>query len=158
MHYLVRLVIEGDNIETVMDQAGCVMGNLVEQREFDWYRTEDDNCAWADCWKPVPLDSDTGIAWVKDAIDAQFSEFKHSMQAIRYMVQNYSDEQIFDEDFGDKPEMHLSRYYFSKASGYHANTALLYDTYGTAIPNNTDLMRCIDESMKHWVIQVDCHN
>ena len=158
MHYFVHLVIGGDDIDTVMDQARCVMDNLIEQHEFDWYRTEDDNCTWADCWKPVPLDSDTGKAWVTDAIDAQFSEFKHSMRAIRYMVQNHSDEQIFDEDFGDKPEMHLSRYYFSKASGCHANAALLYDTYGTAIPNNADLRRCVDEAMNDWVIQVDCHN
>ena len=95
---------------------------------------------------------------ISGVFDAQFDEFKHSMQAIRHMVQNYSDEGTFDEDFGEKPEMHLSRYYFTKASGCHANAALLYDTYGTAIPNDTDLGRCVDEAMKYWVIQVDCHN
>lgn len=158
MHYLVRLIVEGDDIDTVMDQARYVMDSLVEQREFDWYRTEDDDCAWADCWKPVPLESETGKAWVKDAMDAQFDEFKHSMQVIRHMVQNYSVEQIFDESFGDKPAMHLSRYYFSKASGYHSNAALLYDTFGTPIPNNTGLKYSTDESKCYWVIQVDCHN
>lgn len=158
MHYLVRLIIDGDDIDTVMDQARYVMDSLVEQREFDWYRTESDDSAWEDCWKPVPFDSETGKAWVKDAIDAQFDELKHSMQVIRHMVQNYSDEQIFDESFGEKPAMHLSRYYFSKASGYHANAALLYDTFGTTIPNNTGLKDFIDESKHYWVIQVDCHN
>lgn len=158
MHYLVRLIIDGDDIDTVMDQARYVMDSLVEQREFDWYRTEDDDCAWADCWKPVPLESETGKAWVKDALDAQFDEFKHSTQVIRHMIQNYSDEQVFDEAFGEKPAMHLSRYYFSKASGYHANAALLYDSFGTAIPNNTGLKDYIDESKRYWVIQVDCHN
>lgn len=158
MHYLVRLIVEGDDIDTVMDQARYVMDSLVEQREFDWYRTEDDDCAWADCWKPVPLESETGKAWVKDAMNAQFDEFKHSTQVIRHMVQNYSDDQIFDESFGEKPAMHLSRYHFSKASGNHANAALLYDTFGSAIPNNTDLRYYIDDSKRYWVIQVDCHN
>ena len=134
------------------------MMDLVEWREFDWYQTESADCRWEDCWNPVPLDSDTAKAWIKDAMDSQFAEFKHSMTAIRHMVLNYDDEQIFDEDFGENCETHLSRYYFSKASGYHANASLLYDTYGTAITSNTDLRNYIDQSKSYWVIQVDCHN
>jgi hypothetical protein len=158
MHYLVRLIIEADDSATAIDQAKCAMDALIEQREFDWYREEGDESAWEGCWKPMPLESNTAKAWIKDAMDSQFAEFNHSMTAIRHMVLNYNNEQIFDEDFGENREMHPSRYYFSKASGYHANASLLYDTYGSAITSNTDLRSYIDQSKSYWVIQVDCHN
>ena len=80
------------------------------------------------------------------------------MKAIRHMVLNYSDEQIFDEDFGDNLKIHLSRYYLCKASGYHASACLLYDTNGSAIINDTDFMYYLSEPERYWVVQVDCHN
>lgn len=158
MHYLVRLIVEGEDINEAMSQARCVMDNLVEWREFDWYRYDGDDCAWEDYWKPARLDSETGKAWVKDAMDVQFVEFKHCMKAIRHMVLNYSDEQIFDEDFGENLEVHLSRYYFSKASGYHANACLLYDTNGASITDSEALEYYLQSPDNLWVVQVDCHN
>lgn len=62
MHFLARLVVEGEDINAAMSQARCVMDNLVEWREFDWYSHESDGSFWEDCWKPARLDSETGKA------------------------------------------------------------------------------------------------
>lgn len=158
MHYLIRLIIEADDSATAIDQAKCAMDTLIEQREFDWYREERDESAWEDCWNPMPLDSDTGQAWVKNAIDSQFAEFTACMKSIRHMVQNYTDEQIFDEKFATNQPVSLSRYYFSKASGYHANACQLYDTTGGAITSHRELEYHLKSPNNLWVVQVDCHN
>ncbi|NCU38604.1 hypothetical protein EOL96_06145 [Candidatus Saccharibacteria bacterium] len=158
MHYLVRLIVDASDSETAKGQAHCAIDTMLEEHEFDWYREEGDANAWEDCWKPVRFSSKQGQAWVQDAMATQLSEFKLSMQAVRHMVAGFTDEQIFDEDFDQDNRMHLSRYYFSKASGYHANACVLYDTNGTAIPNNTDLRYCTEKPDDLWVVQVDCHN
>jgi len=161
MHYLVRLIVEADNADEANNQADSVMTDLVEWNEFDWYSMEASESRWLDCWKPVRLNTKKGLGLVQDAMQGQFAEFKQVMETIRFMLDNCSDEQIFNEDFElyrDSNKGYLSRYQFSKASGYHANACQLFDSTGSTIVNQRELDRLLKEPSGLWVVQVDCHN
>jgi hypothetical protein len=159
MHYLVRLIVEADDINDAKSRADSVMIDLVEYGEFDWYRDEADDSGWPDCWKPVRLSTKKARATVADAVQSQLIEFKQAIATIRLMLESYSDEQIFNEEFTHDTEGHyLSRYQFSRASGYHANTCLLFDTNGSAIISQRELDLLLKEPDGLWVVQVDCHN
>jgi len=158
MHYLVRLIIEAEDVEEVISQASSVMDNLVDWNEIDWYTYPDQESGWDDCWKPMKLESESGQAWVREAMDAQYDDFSRCMLSIRQMVLDYSDQEIFEEDFGEKSSNYLSRYIFSKASGYHANSCQLYDTNGSSITNRGDLSYYLKDPENLWVVQVDCHS
>lgn len=159
MHYLVRLIIEADTAEEANSQADSVMMDLVEWREFDWYTMQDMESGWEGCWKPVRLTTKKAQAMVRKTMQDQLAEFKDTITTIRLMLDHYSDEQIFNEEFEQKtPGRYLSRYQFSKASGYHANACQLYDTTGNAITNQRELDMYLKEPKHLWVVQVDCHN
>ena len=158
MHYLIRLIVEATTTAEANTQADSVMMDLIEWREFDWYQTDPAESGWEECWKPKRLNSELGLMWVNDAIGAQFNEFRECMRSIRDMVGSYSDAQIFDEKFDNNQAARLSRYYFSKASGYHANACQLYDNGGSSITNRRELEYYLKAPENLWVVQVDCHN
>ncbi|OIP86280.1 hypothetical protein AUK57_00715 [Candidatus Saccharibacteria bacterium CG2_30_41_52] len=159
MHYLVRLIVEADNATEANSKADNVMSDLVEWNEFDCYYSETDDSRWPDCWKPVRLSAKKAQSMAIDAMQGQLAEFKQALATIRFMLEQYSDEQIFNEDFKQDIAGHyLSRYQFSRASGYHANACQLFDTNGSAITNQRELDLLLKESEGLWVVQVDCHN
>jgi len=158
MHYLVRLIVEADNTDEAKGQAENVMDNLIEWHEFDWYQTSADSSRWPECWKPMRLTNKKAQALVADAMQGQLEEFKRSMETIRTMVANFTDEQIFEEDFGDKRDASYSRWQFSRASGYHANACQLFDNGGCSITNQKQLDWYLKEPKGLWVVQVDAHN
>ena len=158
MHYLVRLMVEAEDAQEANNHAECVMNDLVEWREFDWYSTEADEGRWEDCWKPVRLNTKKGKAMVQDAMQGQLEEFKRSMAAVRLMLDQYTDGQIFNEEFEQIEGHYLSRYQFSRASGYHANACQLFDNGGCSITNQKQLDWYLKEPKGLWVVQVDCHN
>lgn len=158
MHYLVRLIVQAGNIEEAISQADSIMFDLLERNEFDWYSTKDDESRRDECWKPVRLSTKKGLAIVQDAMQDQLAEFKDAMTTIRLMLDQYSDEQIFNEEFERTEGRYLSRYQFSKASGYHANACQLFDTDGSHITSHHELDRYTADPTGAWVVQVDCHN
>ena len=159
MHYLVRLIVKADNVDEANNQADSVMMDLVEWREFDWFHTSADGSRWPDCWKPVHLSTKKGRDMAQDAMKGQLAEFSQAIATIRLMLEQYSDEQIFNEDFKQDIARHyLSRYQFSRASGYHGNTCQLYDTDGCAITSQRELDLLLKDTKDLWVVQVDCHN
>jgi hypothetical protein len=158
MHYLVRVIVEAEDAKEANNHAECVLNDLLEWKEFDWYSTSTDESRWEHCWKPVRLDSNKGQAWVKDAMKSQLDEFVRTMQTVRLMVRDYSDEQIFNEEFEQVDGHYLSRYQFSRASGYHGNACQLFDTNGSSITSQKELDSYLKEPNGLWVVQVDCHN
>lgn len=158
MHYLVRIIVEAESADEANERADHIMTNLIEWREFDWYHTTADESRWINYWKPCRLGSKEGLARVKDAMAGQLSEFRQTMKTIRFMLDNYSDEQIFNEEFEQVKGHYLTRYRFSVASGYHGNACQLFDTGGCHITNQRDLDRFTLNPKRLWVVQVDCHN
>ncbi len=158
MHYLVRLIVEADSAEEANSQADSVMMDLIEWREFDWYHTEADDSRWEDCWKPMRLSTKKARAMVQDAMQGQLAEFKQTIATIRIMLDSYSDEQIFNEEFQQVDGHYLSRYQFSRASGYHANACQLFGEGGDSITSQKQLEWHLKDTARLWVVQVDCHN
>lgn len=158
MHYLIRVIVEAENADEAKGQTENVMDNLIEWREFDWYTPQSSESRWDDCWKPVRLTSKKGRAWVNDAMQGQLDEFQRTMQTVRLMLKEYSDEQIFNEEFKQVEGHYLSRYQFSRASGYHANACQLFDNGGCSITTQKQLDWYLKEPKGLWVVQVDCHN
>lgn len=158
MHYLVRLIVNGDDADEAKAEAMSVMEDLVDWREFDWYHTNADGSRWEDCWKPIRLSTKKAQAMVQDAMQGQLAEFKDSLAAIRLMLDGYTDEQIFNEEFERVDGHYLSRYQFSKASGYHANACQLFGESGDSITSQKQLDAYLKDTARLWVVQVDCHN
>jgi hypothetical protein len=158
MHYLVRLIVNADTREDAHAEAERAMDELVEWHEFDWYTPESSESRWDECWTPVRLTSKKGKAWVKDAMQGQLDEFRQTMRNVRFMLEQYNDEQIFDEEFEQIEGYYLSRYQFSRASGYHANTCQLFGEDGYSITNQKQLDGYLKDTKNLWVVQVDCHN
>ena len=156
MHYLVRMIVEAESEQDAHDEAFTIADQLVESQEFDYF-TEIDS-RWDECWKPVRLSSKAGLEAVQATMDEQRAEFIESMKKVRKMVSRYSDEQIFNEEFEKVEGGYLSRYYFSKASGYHADACRLYSTGYCEITSQRELDHYLNNPENYWVVSVDFHN
>lgn len=155
MHYLLRLIVRADNTEDAISEAHSVMEDLVDWHEFDWYQTSIDDSRWPDCWSPVKVSSKKGAAWIKDAMTSQYEEFKRTMQSVQHMVENYSDEQIYEEQFEQTAELYLSRWRFNSVAG-RGNQ--VFDADGSTIHNQHYLGLVTKDTDDLWVVQVDAHN
>lgn len=158
MHYLVTLIVEGETAKDANDMADTTMMDLVEWKEFDWYTTEADNSRWPNCWKPIKLSTKKAQVLVNRAMQEQLDEFNQTMSTIRIMLDRHSDEQIFNETFEQVDGHYLSRYQFSKASGYHGNACQLFGCGGDAIISQRGLEYYLKDPKNLWVVQVDAHN
>ncbi len=158
MHYLVTLIVPGEDIAEANSNADSIMMDLIEWKEFDWYQTEAADSRWEDCWKPISLSSKKAQAIVANTMQGQLEEFKQALSTIRVMLDKYSDEQIFNEEFEQESGHYLSRWQFSRASGYHANACQLFGEGGDSIISQQQLDWYLKDAEKLWVVQVDCHN
>ena len=158
MHYLVYVVVEAKDEAEANSRTDYIMMDLVEQKEFDWYSGDHDESRWEDCWKPMRLSTKKAQAMVQDAMQGQLAEFKQTIATIRIMLDSYSDEQIFNEEFQQVDGHYLSRYQFSRASGYHANACQLFGEGGDSITSQKQLEWYLKDTARLWVVQVDCHN
>ena len=157
MHYLVRLIVEADSAEEANSQADSVMMDLIEWREFDWYHTEADDSRWEDCWKPMRLTEKKAQTLLQDAMRWQFDEFKNALATIRLMIDNYTDEQIFNEKFKPVEGHHLSRYHFGIASGYHGAVHRIFGEGSEPIISQEELDYHLKNRKDLWLVLVDCH-
>lgn len=158
MHYLVRLIVAADDADEANSEADSVMTDLIEWKEFDWYNTSTDDSRWEDCWSPIRLSTEKAQAMVQDVMQSQLAEFKQTIATIRLMLDSYSDEQIFNEDFEQVDGHYLARYQFSRASGYHANACQLFGEGGDSITSQKQLNYYLKDTDRLWLVQVDCHN
>ena len=158
MHYLVTLIVEGENKFDAHHAADAAMMDLVEQHEFDWYHDTEEGSRWPNCWKPRRLNTVKGQELVASAMKQQYDEFCLSMDTVRVMLRDYTDEQIYNEDFGRDTDYQFTRYRFTVLSGYHANAGYLFGAEADGILNQPELDVYLEHPEKYWVVQVDCHN
>lgn len=158
MHYLVRLIVEAPDAAEARDVAESTMEDLVEWREFDWFTVTKEDSRWEECWQPMKMSTKKAQDLVKDAMRGQFDEFKQTLATIRLMLESHSDEQIYNEEFGQVHGHYLSRYQFSKASGYHGNACQLFGPGGDSIISQKELEYYLRDTKNLWLVQVDAHN
>ena len=158
MHYLIRLIVEAANAEEAKLRADTILTDLVERHEIDWYHNGEEGSRWADCWKPMRLTTKKGKAVATEALSNQHQEFLWAMNAIRLMLERYTDEQILNEDFNQTTGHYFSRYHFTVAGGCGANACYLFSLEGKQLSKQRELDRYLDDTEKYWIVQVDCHN
>ena len=158
MHYLVNVIVKAKDATEANAETDSLMMNLVECKEFDWYSGEDDDSRWEDCWKPMQLSNEKAQAIVQVTMQSQFAEFKEALSAIRLMLTDYTDEQIFNEQFEPVEGRYLSRYQFDRASGYHGGVCQLFNDGGEPIISQQELDWYLKDPKDFWLVRVGCHN
>lgn len=97
MHYLIRLLVEGENKEEARSNAEAAAVQLVQQGQFDWFVER--RGRWSECWKPVLLSRVTGHPQLQAALKATGSHagvcflYGGSLEALRteHEVKRYMD-------------------------------------------------------------------
>lgn len=163
MHYLVKMLVQADNAKEALEQAQMDADTMVEYQYIDWY---DLNGRWGDS-KAYGVSSKKGKALLEEGMKCNRDEFDRAMAAIRYMMDNYTDDDIYNENFTKTDqhdsEFYLSRYQFTIASG-RANAACVYamdgNLWGSRVENDKDLEHILEgnKDKKLWVVPVDVHN
>lgn len=158
MHYLVQFIVEAENAEEANSKADSILENLVRWGDFDWYNDSASTSRWDECWKPIRLSEEKAKVIVQATMNEQFKEFEETLAAIKFMLEKYSTEQIFNERFDQSTSEHfLSRYQFTVASGHGGIPRQLYAD-SSAISSQRELDRYLENTEGLWVVQVDCHS
>lgn len=161
MHYLVKLIVKADTAEEALQQAESDADTMVEYGYCDWYNMDG---RWGTS-KAYGVNTKKGKELIKEGMDENRYEFDRAMAAIRYMMENYNDDEIYNENFTQvdqkESEFYLSRYQFTVASG-KSNAGVCYamdgDLWGSRIDNDKDLGHVLAHDAKLWVVPVDVHN
>lgn len=163
MHYLVRMLVEAETAEEALEQAYSDCDTMVEYQYIDWFNMDG---RWGKS-KAYRITSKKGRELLEEGMKSNRNEFDGAMAAIRYMMENYTDDEIYNEDFTNtdqnESEYYLSRYQFTIASGT-PNSASVYamdsSLWGTKVDNDKDLNHILEghDKKKLWVVPVDVHN
>lgn len=167
MHYLVKLVVKGSNATEALEQAVIDADTLVEYGDYDWYAVDG---RWGK-GKAYGVDSKKGQELLKEGMKFHRQEFDSGLAHIRYMLQHYSDDDIYNENWGEvdrdslpKDVYYLSKYQFNIADGGR-NGAFVYamdgDLWGGMAQKDSDLEHILNKNNKPdklWVVPIDFHN
>ncbi len=140
MHYLVKMIVKADDAEEALAQAERDADELIERGTFDWYAMDG---RWGNA-EALTVGSDEGKALIKEGMESDRADFDRGLEAIRYMLNNFSDDEIYNERFGDQKnsEFYLSRYQFNVVSG-DTNSPCVYavdgNLWGGKVHNDRDL-------------------
>ena len=167
MHYLINLIIEGENRQEVLEDARDYADTLVKQGEFDY---GDFHGRWGDS-VPYKVTSKKGRELLDKGMQNSRHEFDTALTHARYMLDNYTADEIYEEEFGSKEQQdkikeandkiyYLSRYMFAKVDG-RDNANYVYannNIWCGAIENQKSLDHVLNEDKILWVVPVDFHN
>lgn len=161
MHMLVRLLVEADNAKEALALAESDADDLVERGEFD-YHSFDGRWGKSEAYLAT---SKEGKKHIDDAMAEDKQEFTSGLAAIRYMLENFSDEDIYEENFPKHDDIkdklpegvyHLSRWNFTQASGNSHGPAVYSE--GSKVDNQKSLRYQFEYAKnKLWVVPVDFH-
>lgn len=161
MHYLVRILTETDNKEQAIANAFSYADDLVESGDFDWYNTGSER--WNEGGKAFKLSSKTGQKWLQSALDNNRHEFNRGLEAVKAMLNEFSDDDIYNEKFGT-PEQRQARKYFASRYSFTMvgrGQSYLYgdnDLWGGAIQNDSELEQVTKDRKDLWIVSIDFHN
>jgi hypothetical protein len=163
MHMLIAAIVEADGKEEAMTKAASVFEDLVDEGIFDYYNLFVDEGAkkrWGMLSPAVRLESDEGKQLLDRLLKATKENLFENLKAIRELLQEYSDEDIwFGDDFdslptekkvyrllkqGDKKvdfekSVRFLRYCCRAVGSYVGNSIYLYDETGDGIRSLTEL-------------------
>lgn len=112
MHYLVRILSQGASRKEAHERAISYADALVEQGDFDYH--------YGEHRKTCELTSAVGKRAVEGALAANRREFDDAIQVARLMLDRYTDEQIYNDDYPDDDhDYYASRWQFSQVGDGH---------------------------------------
>lgn len=156
MHYLIRIVSEGSTKEEARDAAFDFADTLVEQNDFDYH---------ADAGHTYPLTSKLGQEAIEGALRSTREDFMRALKVVKIMLRDFTDEQIYQEDFGEEDPEHPRDYYASRWQFAQVGTTKSYfyataGIWGAAITNDRDYATALsDQDPKElWVTTIDFHH
>lgn len=188
MHMMIRVLTYGKTREEGFEKAKEVLEDLVDGergRPFDWYTTFDDDSAttsgkarFGETPFCVEADSKEGKELIKEGHEATKREFMEHIARLRVGLDNFTDEQLFEEQdkFEPKREDYINGFfkYNAHCVGQYAGSQIwLYDNDGQGIRDTETLnnvlskWKCLYEDKgqenphkedKVWVTPVDVHH
>jgi hypothetical protein len=112
VHYLIGILTEGDTRHQARAHAVAFADELVTRGEFDYY---DKLRA-----RTYTLASALGKKAVEGALAANRREFDAALHTVKLMLQVFTDEQIYQDDYPPEPrEYYASRYEFTQVGDGH---------------------------------------
>jgi hypothetical protein len=164
MHILVRLIVEAEDATDAIIAAETFADDLTGEngQDFDWYNFDG---RWGKS-EAYLIDSAEGKRLLDEGMQFQRNDFDEALEHVRYMLENYTDSQIYEEqltDLPDKPKgiYYLSRYQFSKVGGT-AGASYIYasaDLWGGKVENERELEAALRNANREhiWIVPVDFH-
>jgi hypothetical protein len=151
-----------------LGRAKEIFEGLVEQGEFDYYHTYEDE---PDLLPPVRADSPEGKRTIEEGMNAYKYWVMTALKEIRQVLAKYSDEQIFNRTLDNK-ELFMFDYNCHLVGAYEGFPVSLYDDDGEGITTPEHLndalskWKCLYEDKgvpnPHkdddiWVVEADVH-
>lgn len=183
MHMLIAAIVRADNKTDALNLAKHVFDDLVDARVFDYYNTFDDKYArarWGEQPLAAKLESEDGRQLLHELMDATKDDLLENLCTIRELLQEQTDEDIWNgDDFdclpADKKVFRVlkngdKRVDFEKSVRYFRHCCLgvgrysgpsiyLYDENGEGIRDLTDLKHLLEQENKDklWIVPADVH-
>jgi hypothetical protein len=157
MHYPTVILTQAEQQEEAHDKAIQFANELLLTGDYDYFNANGER--WEESGKTYALASEAGKRAVELALTANRRTFDMALHAARMMLQEFTDEQIYQEDFGEGERNYLpSRWQFGQV--YDA-TPYIYGDHdvwgGEAIRNDTDYQAATENQGNLWVTCLDFH-
>src|SRR5690348_7660170 len=117
MHQLVAIISGGKTRKEAFDNALGMADDLVERDEFDYHE---------DAGTTHKFTSAIGQKMIEGALEATREDFMRAMAVVRFMLDHYTDEQIYQEDFGAEDPEHPREHYLSRWQFAQVGTTRTY--------------------------------
>jgi hypothetical protein len=151
MHYFIRILTEGETRKQAHDNALDFAEDLVERGEFDSY-----DYPHAKTYK---LASALGKKTVEAALRANRQEFDVAIQAARLMLQEFTDEQLYQDEYPPEPRAYYaSRWQFSQVGDTRSFMYGDHGVWGEKIRNDRDYQAATEGHDNLWVTCMGFHN
>jgi hypothetical protein len=151
MHYLIGILTQGETKQEAHGNALAFADELVDRGEFDFY---DGQRA-----RTYKLASALGTKAVEGALAANRREFDAALHAVKLMLQEFTDEQIYQDDYPPEPrEYYASRYEFTQVGDGHCYLYGDNAVWGEKIRNDRDYEAATADHDNLWVTCMGFHN
>jgi hypothetical protein len=161
MHKLIRIIGTAEGQDTAAEQAYAFADDLVERGEFDHYAVQSER--HEESGYTFSLAEDAGQLLVAEALNANRVEWERALKVVRYMLDHYSDEAMYQDAYDDPPtDVYISRHQFAIVAGYTHDSWIYGDEslWGDKIRNDRDYKMAIEdiELGQLWVTCLDMHH
>jgi hypothetical protein len=151
VHYLIGILTEGETRREAHDNALAFADGLVSGGAFDYYD--------AQRARTHKLASALGKKAVDGALAANRREFDAALRAVKLMLQEFTDEQIYQDDYPPEPrDYYASRYEFTQVGDGHCYLYGDNAVWGEKIRNETDYQAATADHDHLWVTCMGFHN